>query len=137
MKSIAIVAPIEIQTTTGRKLPGKEGQFVSVSQLQFMLTMLAEPAFLDQLRGLSAAKFQAGAKSEIERSFGPDGDGMVSDGVATALNRAAERATFNIDVGGKDIGPGVTWCFLPFLQAIADARSVAPVAEQSAPEAAA
>lgn len=134
MRSIELLAPIQIETTTGRKLPGKDTQFATVSQLDFARSMAGEPSFLGQRRGRSAARFQADALAELERAFGEKGEGMLRDDVADGLARAVEVSSLAIKIKVnaqgdiEDLGPACLWRLVPFMDAFANARPVAPVA---------
>lgn len=137
MKSIAILPPIEFETTSGKKLPKSATEFISLSQLEFCLMMAGEAIFTAGMKGRRAARFQADAKAEIGRAFGSVGDGMISEPVARLLAAAVEETTISFRYGSQEFGPAIVWCLLPFMDAIANARDVAPVeaqpAEQPAP----
>lgn len=113
-------------------MPAQRG-FVTLGQFHFYLTMAGERAFLANLRGVAAAAFQAGAKAEIGRAFGPNADGMLTDPVQEALARAIEQTVPSFVFEGVDIGSQVMWCLLPMMEAVTKARDVARFEPAPAP----
>lgn len=126
MKAVRIVSPIEFETTQGQKIlkgSGNPPEFLSLSQLDFALSMIAEPTFLAGRKGRDAAAFQARAKREAEGAFGNEGNGRLNDDVHEALARAVENASISVRIGDNEIGHQVLWSLLPFFDAIAKAET--------------
>ncbi len=129
MKLVEILPPITLKTTSGEPLLDAKQQEIRFKHLDFLRVLASEPAFLEGKKGRAAAAFQALAVEELESE--PDEEPepgecrLLSDDVVAALARAAEGFQLSVNYGGKQVGHAVLWCFLPFLDSLAKAKTVA------------